>query len=166
MKKIINSISRIITILIIFSVIDVISIYKDSKPVFLLKTEVNDLNKKYAGLLFDTYNCASYNKPQIKMKWTKYECPLSNKEENIDNNNFIYIHPKTTALTPYEKTHTLIFSPEFSSLPNWIRRINEPHNKVTKQIFNYFIRDKIFYSSNDVGEIVRNYLLWCRKSDI
>ena len=85
---------------------------------------------------------------------------------NIENNNFIYIHPKTTPLTEYEKTHTLIFSPEYSSLPNWIRRINEPHNKVTKQIFNYFIRDKIFYSSNDVGEIVRNYLLWCRKSDI
>lgn len=87
MKKIINSISGIITILLIFSVIDVISVYKDSKPVFIIKEEVDNLNKKYVGLLFDTYNCASYSAPQIKLKWNKFSCPLTNSEENnsIDN---------------------------------------------------------------------------------
>lgn len=86
MKKIIKSISGIITILIIFSVIDLISIYKDSKPVFVIKEEVDGLNKKYVGLLFDTYNCASYSAPQIKLKWNKYACPLSSKEENEKDN--------------------------------------------------------------------------------
>lgn len=84
----------------------------------------------------------------------------------IDDNSFIFVHLKTTPLNDYDKTHVIIFSPEFSSLPNWNRRINEPRNKITKRIFEYFIKDKVFYSSNDVGEIMRNYLLWCRKSDI
>ena len=81
MKKIIKSISGIITILIIFSVIDVISVFKDSKPVFILKEEMDGLNKKYVGLLFDVYNCASYSAPQIKLKKTNYSCPLNNKEK-------------------------------------------------------------------------------------
>lgn len=85
---------------------------------------------------------------------------------NVEEHNFIYVHPKTTPLTDYDKSHVIIFSPEFSSLPNWNRRINEPRNKTTKRIFEYFIRDKVFYSSNDVGEILRNYLVWCRKSDL
>lgn len=85
MKKIIKSISGIITILIIFSVIDLISIYKDSKPVFIIKEEVDELNKKYVGLIFDTYNCASYSAPQIKLKWNKYSCSLSSKEDKNDN---------------------------------------------------------------------------------
>ena len=85
---------------------------------------------------------------------------------NVDEHNFIYVHPKTTPLTEYDKSHVIIFSPEFSSLPNWNSRINEPRNKTTKRIFEYFIRDKVFYSSNDVGEILRNYLVWCRKSDL
>jgi len=85
MKKIIKSISGIITILIIFSVIDLISVYKDSKPVFIIKEEVDELNKKYVGLIFDTYNCASYSAPQIKLKWNKYSCPLNSKEDKNDN---------------------------------------------------------------------------------
>ena len=80
-----------------------------------------------------------------------------------EDNNFIYLHAKTTPLTEYDKTHVLIFSPEYSPLPNWIRRINEPRDKTTRRIFEYFIKDKVFYSTNDVGEIYRNYLQWCIK---
>lgn len=80
--------------------------------------------------------------------------------------NFLFIHPKTTPLTENDKTNIIIFSPEYSPLPNWNRRINEPHNNITKKIFDYFVLDKVFYSSNDVGEIMRNYLMWCTKSDI
>jgi hypothetical protein len=79
---------------------------------------------------------------------------------------FIFIHPKTTPLSDYDKYNTLIYSPEFSPLPNWHRRINEPRDKITKKIFEYFITDRVFYSSNDVGEILRNYMIWCTKSDM
>lgn len=79
---------------------------------------------------------------------------------------FTFIHPKTTPLTDKDKYNNIIFSPIVSPLPNWNRRITEPHDKTTKKIFDYFIQDKVFYSSNDVGEIMRNYIQWCSKSDI
>lgn len=82
---------------------------------------------------------------------------------SIEDNNFIFIHPKTTQLTEYDKTHVIIFSPDYSPLPNWHRRINEPRNQITRKIFEYFIKDKVFYSSNDVGEIMRNYLQFCKQ---
>lgn len=79
-----------------------------------------------------------------------------------DNDTFIFIHAKTTPLTDYDKYNTLIYSTEYSSLPNWHRRINEPCNNMTKRVFKYFIEDRVFYSTNDVGEIMRNYLQWCK----
>lgn len=77
---------------------------------------------------------------------------------------FIFIHPKTSPLTEKERENTIIFSPDYSPLPNWYRRITEPRNKITKRIAQYLYDDKIFYSTNDVGEILRNYLTWCSKS--
>lgn len=74
---------------------------------------------------------------------------------------FIFLHAKTTPLTEKEKYNTLIFSPEYNPLPNWNRRITEPRNKITKKIAEYLYTDKIFYSTNDVGEIFSNYLTWC-----
>ena len=84
----------------------------------------------------------------------------------INENSFIYMHPKTTPLTEHDKRNIIIYSSDFSTLPNWNRRINEPRNKITKRIFEYFIKDKVFYSSNDVGEIMRNYIMWCKRNDI
>lgn len=84
----------------------------------------------------------------------------------LHNMSFIFIHPKTTPLNTYDKYNVIIYSSVVSPLPNWYRRINEPRDKITKKIFEYFITDKVFYSSNDVGEIMRNYLQWCTKSDI
>ena len=34
---------------------------------------------------------------------------------------------------------------------------------VEKHIAEYYKSDKVFYQDNEVGEIVRNYLLWCTK---
>ena len=48
-----------------------------------------------------------------------------------------------------------------SILKYWKRKINKPTNKIEKKIAEHFIKDKVFYSDNEVGEIVRNYLLWC-----
>ena len=77
---------------------------------------------------------------------------------------FIYIHPKTTPLSEKERTETIIFSPEYNPLPNWNRRITEPYNKVTKKIAQYIYQDKIFFATNDTGEIFSNYLKFCTKS--
>lgn len=84
----------------------------------------------------------------------------------VDDVSFIYIHPKTTPIKDTERKEILIFTPEYSPLPNYRRRITEPRDKIGKKIFEYFLTDKIFYSSNDVGEIMRNYLQWCTQSDL
>lgn len=83
-----------------------------------------------------------------------------------DDNSYIFMHLKTKPLTDKEKTTMLIFSPEYSPLPNWCRRITEPNTKVGKKIAEYFYFDKVFYATNDVGEIMRNYLQWCRSDTI
>lgn len=72
---------------------------------------------------------------------------------------FIYIHRKTTEIKHIDSD--IVFSPEHSHLQNWHRYINKPMDKVSNKIVELFKRDKVFYASNDVGEIVRNYLMWC-----
>ena len=41
--------------------------------------------------------------------------------------------------------------------------IEEFNESEEKKIVEYYIRDKIFYATNEVGEIMRNYLMWCKK---
>ena len=72
---------------------------------------------------------------------------------------FTFIHRKTTEIKDPE--HDLIFSPDFSPRANCKRKITKPTSKIEKKISEHFIKDKVFYSDNEVGEIVRNYLLWC-----
>lgn len=80
-----------------------------------------------------------------------------------DNNNFTFIYPRTTKLTEKEEHCELIYSPRYNVLPNWKRNIYKPRTVIEKKILEYYIRDKIFYATNEVGEIMRNYLMWCRK---
>lgn len=83
MKKIINSLVTIITILIILIGLDIYSIYNNSKPIFVLEEENDSINKVYRGIFYDTYNCMEYSALQIKLKGTKYTCPSSeNNKEN------------------------------------------------------------------------------------
>lgn len=73
---------------------------------------------------------------------------------------FTFIHKKTTPLQNEDKD--LIFSTEYDPRPNWRRKITHPVLNIEKRIYSYFVTDKVFYQDNEVGEIVRNYLLWCR----
>ena len=80
---------------------------------------------------------------------------------NADNNLFIFIHKKTTPLKEPEKD--LIYSTEYSPLPNRKRKITVPTSNMENKIYNLFKTDKVFYSDNETGEIVRNYIIWCKK---
>ena len=86
MKKITKFLILIIIISIFLTIIDLVSIYNSNKPIFAIKEKLENLSdKKYKGIFFDTYNCAVYSAPQIKLKWNKYECPatsLNNESEN------------------------------------------------------------------------------------
>lgn len=76
----------VIVIIIIFLIgIDFINIYNGNKPIFAIAEDLDNVNKVYKGLVFDTYNCASYSALQVKFKWTKFSCPeIINKEETIN----------------------------------------------------------------------------------
>jgi hypothetical protein len=72
---------------------------------------------------------------------------------------FIYIHEKTTPIK--DESTALIFSDQYSPLPNHIRNIRKPTNSITRKIASYFRDEKVYYQDNEVGEIVRNYLNYC-----
>lgn len=75
---------------------------------------------------------------------------------------FTFIHRKTTELKGIETD--LIYSPDFNPRPNWKRKITKPTSALEKKIALFYAKDKIFYQDNEVGEIVRNYLMWCGKA--
>ena len=74
---------------------------------------------------------------------------------------FTFIHRKTTPLK--DPDHDLIFTPDFSPRPNYRRKITRPASDLERRIAEHFAKDKVFYADNEIGEIVRNYLIWCGK---
>lgn len=77
-----------------------------------------------------------------------------------DNMNFIFIHRKTSELKDLD--YDLIYTPEWSAKPNYRRSILKPFSNVEKKILELINKGKVFYQDNQIGEIVRNYMLWCK----
>lgn len=77
-----------------------------------------------------------------------------------ENLTFTFIHQKTTELK--NPDNELIYSPEYDPRPNWKRKITKPITPLEKKIASFFVTDKVFYQDNEIGEIVRNYLMWCK----
>lgn len=76
---------------------------------------------------------------------------------------FTYIHEKTT---PIKNKTDVVFSPKYSPLPNHYRDIRRPVDNLSTKISSFFRCDQVFFQDNEVGEIVRNYLIWCKNSKI
>ena len=72
---------------------------------------------------------------------------------------FTYIHRKTTPLQ--DESKDLLFTPEYSALPNQRRNILKTYDKLGERIAAFYKRDKVFYQDNETGEVMRNYLKWC-----
>ena len=72
---------------------------------------------------------------------------------------FTYIHRKTTPIR--DESSSIIFSDEYDPRPNHFRNIRKPTTDLEKRIALYFRKDKVFYQDNEVGEVVRNYLMHC-----
>lgn len=73
---------------------------------------------------------------------------------------FTFIHPKTTPIRDEEKD--LIFDTERSPKPNRIQNFLRPINKLHQRIFDVWKNQKVFYSDNETGEVMRNYLQYCK----
>lgn len=73
---------------------------------------------------------------------------------------FTYIHRKTTPIKADNKN--IVYQQEYDVRPNYARRINHPTNDLQKKICEFYVKEKIFYQDNEIGEIMRNYLQWCK----
>lgn len=80
----------------------------------------------------------------------------------LDDIIFTYIHEKTTPIQ--NEDEDIIFSTEYDPRPNWFRNIRRPRGKLDTKISEFFRADKVYYQDNEVGEVIRNYLIWCAKS--
>lgn len=75
---------------------------------------------------------------------------------------FIFVHPKTTDIK--DPDHDYIFSTQVDSRPNWRRNVLKPVNAIDKKIAGLFKEGKVFYADNETGEVMRNYLIWCKSN--
>lgn len=80
--------------------------------------------------------------------------------------NFTFVHPKTTELQRPDKD--IIFDTETSPLYTRSRKINQGmnKNKIVTKILSYYNNEKIFFSDNETGEVMRNYLMWCKTNTL
>lgn len=69
---------------------------------------------------------------------------------------FIYIHNKTTELK--EPDDDIVFTLDVVEKPNYFVGFNST-NKAVKKIASYFREHLVFYQNNEVGEIVKNYII-------
>lgn len=126
-------------------------------------------NSKIQMITQGSWEIAIY--PHAPIKWTKHnelfhffikwttdllQCDVVSK----DGMTFIFVHVKTTPLK--DEKHDLIYSTEYNPLPNWKRKITQPTSEQEKRICRLFAMNKVFYQDNETGEIMRNYLQWCR----
>lgn len=72
---------------------------------------------------------------------------------------FTYIHRKSGDIKHPERD--VVFSSDYDPRPNHIRNMRKPPNDTARKILTFFHDEKVYYQDNDVGEIVRNYLMFC-----
>ena len=85
------------------------------------------------------------------------QCEIINVDEEV----FTYIHRKTT---PIRNDNDITFSTDFKTNQYHFRTLTRPNTSIERKIFDFYLKGKVFYQSNDVGEIVRNYLQWSEKA--
>lgn len=73
-----------------------------------------------------------------------------------DNNTFTFIHNKTT---PIKKETDILVTPECDESPYHFHSLHTAQNKIHAKIISFFKFKKVFYQDNEVGEIVRNFLI-------
>lgn len=87
---------------------------------------------------------------------------LEGKIIQVENMQFIFIHRKTTPLIDGVLTYSLTPNPK----PYYRRQILSHATTIQKRIASFFIRDLVFFQDNEVGDVVRNYILESKKNNV
>lgn len=91
----------------------------------------------------------------IKFEGNTLQCEII----YIDKKLFTFVHKKTSDIKYTNKD--LIYQQEPSANYNISNDISQPRNDVEKKIWWLYCTGKTFYQDNEVGEIYKNYILWC-----
>ena len=78
-----------------------------------------------------------------------------------DNQAFTFIHKKTTPIK--KENQDIVFTTDADQRVNYMGKLTKPTSKAGKKILYFFAANKVFYSTNDIGEIMNHYLQWCNK---
>lgn len=81
-----------------------------------------------------------------------------------DVDKYTYIHEKTTPIKNPDSDVVFELTP--NQKHNYYVSLLIPVNDITKKIITFFKANKVFYQSNEVGEIVNQYLNQCTKVNI
>lgn len=71
---------------------------------------------------------------------------------------FIFIHKKTTPIK--DENRDIVYCQKADPRPNYRVGIQQYRDNLSKFIITCLRENRIFYSTNEVGEIFRNYIMW------
>lgn len=103
---------------------------------------------------------SSYTQAEIRFSYfIKFEEHILQADIVIRKNEaFTFIHKKTTPIKYDDQD--IIFTTEADQRNNYMGRLTKPVTKTGKKILFFFANNKVFYSTNEVGEIMSHYLNW------
>ena len=78
-----------------------------------------------------------------------------------DTDKFTFIHDKTTPIRNDDTDIVFCLNP--CEKHNYYVSLLKPVNDITKKILTFFNANKVFYQSNEIGEIVSQYMTQCQK---
>lgn len=77
---------------------------------------------------------------------------------------FMFIHRKTTPIK--DEDADIVYSAiDNRPQPNWHRNLFRENDKLTTRLKWFFANEKVYYQDNLIGEIIRNYRLWCTTNE-
>ena len=82
----------------------------------------------------------------------------------LDKFAFTFVHLKTTPIR--EDNTNVVYTTEHNPKPNYKRKLTKVNNKTDEIILWFYKNEKVFYQSNEIGEIMRNYIAWCKRTPI
>lgn len=86
------------------------------------------------------------------------QCEIVNKGNEF----FTYIHEKTTPIKNPDSD--LIYSLNHNEKGNYKRRLLSTATPLERKIAMFYAQEKVFFQNNEIGEVVRNYILQSQKS--
>ena len=83
-----------------------------------------------------------------------FQCEIIKHEKMM----ITFIHRKTTPLK--EDNRAMVYQQDYDPRPNYSRKIGKPTTNLQKYIARFFVKEKVFYQDNAVGDSIEHYLKW------